>query len=210
MKMIDYSVYLVLDPDLCGGLDGMLRVTEAAMAGGAGVVQLRAPKWKKRQWLDAARALQPLCRQGGAVFVVNDQVDVALAVGADGVHVGQQDLPVAVVRELMGPQALIGLSVNHAGQLAAVPPEADYLGLGPVFATSTKKDAAPVLGLAQLAGLAAATSLPTVGIGGITPANAGAVFAAGVDGVAVVSAICTAADPAAVTRELYALKGHTA
>ena len=110
----------------------------------------------------------------------------------------------------MGPQALIGLSVNHAGQLAAVPPEADYLGLGPVFATSTKKDAAPVLGLAQLAGLAAATSLPTVGIGGITPDNAGAVFAAGVDGVAVVSAICTAADPAAVTRELYALKGHTA
>ncbi|WP_027824568.1 thiamine phosphate synthase [Laribacter hongkongensis] len=210
MKMIDYSVYLVLDPDLCGGLDGMLRVTEAAMAGGAGVVQLRAPQWKKRQWLDAARALQPLCRQDGAVFVVNDQVDVALAVGADGVHVGQQDLPVAVVRELMGPQALIGLSVNHAGQLAAVPPEADYLGLGPVFATSTKKDAAPVLGLAQLAGLAAATSLPTVGIGGIAPANAGAVFAAGVDGVAVVSAICTAADPAAVTRELYALKGHTA
>ena len=210
MKMIDYSVYLVLDPDLCGGLDGMLRVTEAAMAGGAGVVQLRAPQWKKRQWLDAARALHPLCRQGGAVFVVNDQVDVALAVGADGVHVGQQDLPVAVVRELMGPQALIGLSVNHAGQLAAVPPEADYLGLGPVFATSTKKDAAPVLGLAQLAGLAAATSLPTVGIGGIAPANAGSVFAAGVDGVAVVSAICTAADPAAVTRELYALKGHTA
>ncbi|MCG9026188.1 thiamine phosphate synthase [Laribacter hongkongensis] len=210
MKMIDYSVYLVLDPDLCGGLDGMLRVTEAAMAGGAGVVQLRAPQWKKRQWLDAARALQLLCRQGGAVFVVNDQVDVALAVGADGVHVGQQDLPVAVVRELMGPQALIGLSVNHAGQLAAVPPEADYLGLGPVFATSTKKDAAPVLGLAQLAGLAAATSLPTVGIGGIAPANAGSVFAAGVDGVAVVSAICTAADPAAVTRELYALKGHTA
>ncbi|MCG9106823.1 thiamine phosphate synthase [Laribacter hongkongensis] len=210
MKMIDYSVYLVLDPDLCGGLDGMLRVTEAAMAGGAGVVQLRAPQWKKRQWLDAARVLQLLCRQGGAVFVVNDQVDVALAMGADGVHVGQQDLPVAVVRELMGPQALIGLSVNHADQLAAVPPEADYLGLGPVFATSTKKDAAPVLGLAQLAGLAAVTSLPTVGIGGITPDNAGAVFAAGVDGVAVVSAICTAADPAAVTRELYALKGHTA
>lgn len=198
-------MYLVLDPDLCGGLDGMLRVTEAAAGRWCRRGTTARPQWK-RQWLDAARALQPLCRQGGAVFVVNDQVDVALAVGADGVHVGQQDLPVAVVHQLMGPQALIGLSVNHASQLAAVPSGADYLGLGPVFATSAERRR-PRAGAGATGRTGRGQPAAYRRHRRHHPDQRGAVFAAGVDGVAVVSAICSAADPASVTRELYALKG---
>ncbi|TDR77940.1 thiamine phosphate synthase [Paludibacterium purpuratum] len=202
---VDLSLYLVLDPALCGGLDGMLRVAAAAVRGGAGVVQLRAPGWKKRQWLEAAQALLPVCRAGGAKLVVNDHLDVALLAAADGVHLGQQDLPVAAARRLLGADALIGLSVSRPDQLAAVVPGVvDYLGVGPVYATATKPDADPPCGVDGLAAIARATTLPVVAIGGIHAGNAALLRTAGAAGVAVVSAICASPDPARATRALAA------
>jgi thiamine-phosphate pyrophosphorylase len=210
MRRVDYRAYLVLDPELCGGLDGMLRVTQAALAGGAGIVQLRAPAWKKRDWLLAGRALQALCRAHGALFIVNDQIDVALAVGADGVHIGQADLPPDVARRLLGPNAIIGLSVSNAAELAAADVSLiDYFGVGPVFATATKPDAAPPLHVDGLAALLAVARRPCVAIGGIDVANAPSVLACGLAGVAVVSAICAAGDPEAATREFLSLFGTT-
>ncbi|MGL6071765.1 thiamine phosphate synthase [Craterilacuibacter sp.] len=210
MRKLDLRTYLVLDPDLCGGLDGMLRVSAAALAGGAGVVQLRAPEWKKRDWLLAARKLQALCRAHGALFIVNDHIDVALAVGADGVHIGQADLPPDVVRRLLGPDAIIGLSVSHAAELGAADASLiDYFGVGPVFATATKPDAAPPLQVESLAALVAMASRPCIAIGGIHLGNAREVLASGVAGVAVVSAICAASDPEKTTREFLSLFGTT-
>lgn len=205
-RELDLTVYLVLDPDLCGGIDGMCRVTESALEGGVTLVQLRAPQWKKRQWVDAARALLPLCRCANVPLLINDQVDVALAVDADGVHVGQQDLPAAEARRLLGPSRIVGLSASNAAQLAAVDAGVvDYVGVGPVYPTGTKPDASPVIGLAGFGELMRQKTLPAVAIGGIGPANAAAVYAAGADGIAVVSAICAAADPRAAAAALRAL-----
>jgi len=144
MKELDLSLYLVLDPDLCGGADGMVRTAKLAAENGASVVQLRAPGWKKRQWLETALELKRVLQPFGVPLIINDQVDIALAVDADGVHVGQDDLPVDVVRRLIGPDKWLGLSVTNAEQLRAVPEQGvDHLGIGPVFPTGTEGCAAP-------------------------------------------------------------------
>ena len=154
MKSLDLSLYLVLDPDLCGGPAGMVRTARLAAENGATVVQLRAPTWKKRQWLETALELKAVLAPLGVPLIINDHIDIALAVDADGVHVGQADLPAAVVRQLIGPDKWLGLSVTNAEQLAAVPYEAvDYLGIGPAYPTGTKLDAAPVVGLTAFADL---------------------------------------------------------
>jgi thiamine-phosphate pyrophosphorylase len=203
MRPVDLAVYLVLDPDQCGGLAGMLRVSAAALSGGVRLVQLRAPGWKKRQWLEAAQALLPLCHAGGAKLLINDHLDVALLAHADGVHLGQQDLPVAEARQWLGAQAIVGLSANRPEQLAGLAPGCvDYLGVGPVYPTSTKADADAPCGLDGLAAMVQASALPVVGIGGIDAGNAAAVRATGAAGVAVVSALCRAADPADAARRL--------
>ena len=200
VRQLDLSLYLVLDPDLCGGAEGMLRTAQIAAQNGASVVQLRAPGWKKRQWLDCALELKRVLTPLGVPLIINDQVDVALAVDADGVHVGQSDLPVDVVRRLIGPRKWLGLSVSNAAELAAVPGSGvDHLGIGPVFATATKGDAAPATGLPLLAELCAASRLPVVAIGGIGLANCAPTLQCGADGVAVVSAICGQPDAAAST-----------
>ncbi|MEI7432417.1 MAG: thiamine phosphate synthase, partial [Betaproteobacteria bacterium] len=128
LNTIDLSLYLVLDPELCGGPAEMVRTARLAAENGATVVQLRAPQWKKRQWLETARELKAVLAPLGVPLIINDQVDVALAVDADGVHVGQADLPVAETRRLIGPGKILGLSVSNAEQLAAVPEGVDYLG----------------------------------------------------------------------------------
>lgn len=201
--MIDLSLYLVLDPELCGGAAGMVETARQAAQNGATVVQLRAPDWKKRQWLETALELKRVLAPFAVPLIINDQVDVALAVDADGVHVGQGDLPAAVVRRLIGPDKWLGLSVTNRDELAKVPADGvDYLGIGPIFPTGTKKDAAPVTGLAALAAMVALTDLPVVAIGGIQAGSCGGVFEAGADGVAVVSAICGKDDPARATAGL--------
>ncbi|SAK62603.1 thiamine-phosphate pyrophosphorylase [Caballeronia catudaia] len=194
----DLSLYLVLDPVQCGGHDAAVRVARAALEGGATLVQLRAPEWHKRAWFDLARELLPITRAYGVPFVINDHVDVALAVDADGVHIGQRDLPADIARRLLGPDALIGLSVSNldetteANTLGGI---VDYLGAGPVYATPTKTDASTPCGIDGLSAIRAAARLPTVAIGGIQSHNAADVMRARPAGLAVVSAICKAADP---------------
>lgn len=206
MSKVDYTLYLVTDaPERYA--HGLLATVEAALAGGVSLVQYRATTGTRRHLYKTARALRDLLRPRHVPLIINDQVDLALAVDAEGVHVGQNDLPTEVVRRLIGPNKILGLSITAPGQLDTIPPKTvDYLGLGPVFPTISKDNAAPALGLEQLALLTARSTLPTVAIGGINLENASAVFAAGVDGLAVVSVLSLAADPAATARALRATK----
>ncbi len=203
MNAIDLSLYLVLDPDLCGGPAGMVHTAIQAAKNGATVVQLRAPNWKKRQWLATAFELKAALAPYGIPLIINDHIDVALAVDAEGVHVGQGDLPALEARRLIGPDKILGLSVGSAEEMATVPAAGvDYLGIGPVYATGTKADAGEATGVALFAELVAATELPVVAIGGIHRDNCTPLFAAGTDGVAVISAICGRDDPARATAAL--------
>ncbi len=199
LNPIDLSLYLVLDPDLCGGPAGMVRTAGIAAENGATVVQLRAPDWKKRQWLETAFELKAVLAPFSVPLIINDHVDIALAVDADGVHVGQDDLAVAETRRLIGPNKILGLSVSNAAELADVPADVDYLGVGPVYPTGTKLDAAAATGVAEFGQLVDAAELPVVAIGGINSGNLAPLFAAGAQGVAVVSAICGQSDPARAT-----------
>lgn len=193
---VDLSLYLVLDPELCGGPAEMVQTARLAAENGATVVQLRAPGWKKRQWLATAIELKAALAPFGVPLIINDHIDVVLAVDADGVHIGQADLPVAETRRLIGPDKILGLSVSNADELAAVPPGVDYLGIGPVYPTGTKPDAAAATGLPLFSKLVATSRWPVVAIGGIGANNCGPLLAAGARGIAVVSAICGQDDPA--------------
>lgn len=205
MKTFDLSLYLVLDPDLCGGAEGMLRTTEEALEGGVTIVQLRAPTWKKRALAACARDLLEMLRPRGIPLVINDHADVAAAVGADGLHVGQDDLSSADARRIIGPDMILGLSAGNVDEVRGVDPAlVDYLGIGPVWATATKKDAGAAVGLEGLASLSAASPLPVVAIGGIGASNAADVMRTGVDGIAVVSAICGQASPRTAAENLLA------
>jgi thiamine-phosphate pyrophosphorylase len=198
----DLSVYLVTDPELAGAR-GVVGTVEAAIAGGATLVQLRDPHAKTRALVETARAIVAVTRPAGVAFIVNERVDVALAAGADGVHVGQADMAVVDARALIGPDLILGLSITGEADLAAADlAGVDYLGVGPVYATGTKPDAAPPMAIGGLQAIAARTALPIVAIGGLHAGNAAEVVAAGADGVAVVSAISAAPDPEAAAREL--------
>jgi thiamine-phosphate pyrophosphorylase len=213
---LDLSLYLVAGP---GDMRGrpLVAVALAAVDGGVTAVQLRRKDHVARAFVEEARALAAALRPRGVPLIINDRVDVALAVGADGVHVGQDDLPVVDVRRLVGPEMVVGLSVTSVAEACALDPTlVDYVGAGPVFTTPTKPDAGPPLGLAGTRAVcdvlgASAPDVPVVAIGGIDVSNVAAVLDAGVAGVAVVSAICAADDPraaaAAVAAHLY---GRTA
>ena len=202
LNAVDLSLYLVLDPELCGSPAAMQRTARLAAENGATVVQLRAPNWKKRQWLETATALKAVLAPFGVPLIINDHVDIALAVDAEGVHVGQADLPVAETRRLIGPKKILGLSVSNADELAAVPEGVDYLGIGPIYPTCTKTDAAATTGVPLLAELVVAARWPVVAIGGINVTNCVPLFAAGAAGIAVVSAICGQDDPGQATATL--------
>ncbi|MEN9473998.1 MAG: hypothetical protein RIS48_718 [Pseudomonadota bacterium] len=196
-------LHLVTDAAQCGER-GLLAVVQSAVRGGVTCVQLREKSLDTRAFVERARALKALLSPWRIPLLVNDRVDVALAAGADGVHVGQSDMAPQDVRRLM-PGALIGLSIESWQQMReAEQAPVDYYGISPVFATSSKADAAPALGLAGLQQLRLMTARPLVAIGGIQAGNVAAVMAAGADGVAVVSALCAAADPAAAARHLRA------
>jgi thiamine-phosphate pyrophosphorylase len=203
-RTLDLTTYLVSDHGLCGAR-GVAAVVRSAVAGGVSLVQLRDPHAKTGQLVAQARALLEVLRPAGIPLIINDRVDVALAVAADGVHVGQQDMSVADVRALVGDKLIVGLSVSNLAELersAAALAHVDYLGVGPIFATQTKPDAAAPIGPEGLAAVVARTELPVVAIGGLTRANAPLAIRAGAHGVAVVSEICCAEDPAHATREL--------
>mgnify|MGYP001254151512 FL=1 len=211
MGRIDYSLYLVTDRALARGRP-LADVVRAAVAGGVTCVQLREKEISAREFAAAARELLALLRPLGVPLIVNDRIDVALAAGADGVHVGQQDLSVADARRLGPPGWIVGVSAESAADAAQAERDgADYVGASPVFATPTKTDHAPPLGLDGLRALRAATKLPLVAIGGLHVGNARETIRAGADGLAVVSAIVAADDPRAAAaelrREIAAAKG---
>jgi thiamine-phosphate pyrophosphorylase len=192
-----YQLCLVTDRSLANGRS-LAGIVAAAVKGGVTMVQLRDKTASTRAFIEDARALKALLAPPRVPLLVNDRIDVALAVGADGAHVGQADMPVALVRKLLGPKAIVGLSITQSAEARAEDVEfADYLGVGPIFPQLTKPDAAPTLGLEGLAEIRRITSKPIVAIGGVTAANVRAVRSAGADGVAVVSAIMGAQDPMA-------------
>jgi thiamine-phosphate pyrophosphorylase len=183
---------------------GLVDTVRAAVDGGVTVVQLRDKHMPDAEQIALAAALQDVLVPRGIPLVVNDRPAVARAVGAAGLHIGQDDGDPAAARAIIGPDAILGLSVTHAGEVATVDPAlVDYVGLGPVFATGTKPDAAPPLGLDGLRAVGASLPVPFVAIGGIDAGNAGAVMATGAAGIAVVSAICAAEDPRAAAAALW-------
>jgi thiamine-phosphate pyrophosphorylase len=204
-RKFDLSVYFVTDPVLTGARS-VTEVVDMAIAGGATMVQYRNPDAKTRVMVDEARAILALTKPAKVPFIVNDRIDVALAVGADGVHVGQADMRVADVRRLIGPAPIVGLSITSEADLGVSDFEGvDYLGVGPVFATSTKPDAAPPINVGGLEAIVARTKIPIVAIGGLHAGNAADAISAGAAGVAIVSAICAAPDPTAATKELVGI-----
>ena len=198
----DLSLYLVVGAGDTGGRP-LADVVAAAVRGGVRVVQLREKDATTRELHDRAAELKTLLDPLGVPLIVNDRVDVALAVDAAGIHVGQDDMPPAVARRLMGPARLVGLSVSDSEEAArADPAVVDYVGIGPAFATGTKADAGTAIGPAGVRALREQCAMPGVAIGGITAANAGQLAPTGIEGVAVVSAVAGAADPEAAAREL--------
>jgi thiamine-phosphate pyrophosphorylase len=172
----------------------------AALAGGVDVVQLREKDSSDLEVMGAARRFASVCAEHGALLIINDRPDLAVAAGADGVHVGQDDIPVANAREIVGPERIVGLSTHTPGQIDAAG-GVDYIGVGPVNATPTKPGR-PAVGLELVRYAAANPRVPFFAIGGIDPANVAAVRAAGAERIAVVRALVEAGDPGEVAREL--------
>ncbi len=197
-------VYLVTEEAFSAGRSSV-EIAEAAMAAGVRVIQVREKEASARRALEIARSLRESTRRYGALLLINDRIDIALAVNADGVHVGQEDVPVAEARAMLGPDAIIGLSITDEAQLHEDDARAaDYLGVGAVFPTGTKSDATDT-GLELLAAArAAAPDLPIVAIGGIKADNAAEAIRAGADSLAVITAITLADDPREATRALVA------
>jgi thiamine-phosphate pyrophosphorylase len=201
-QVFDLRLMLVTDAAL-SARRGLIATMLAAVAGGVTVVQLRDKQASDGELIATAGALRDALATTGVPLIVNDRPDVARAAELAGVHIGQDDGDPARARALLGPDALIGLSVTRAEEVAAVDPAiVDYVGLGPVFATATKPDAASALGLDGLRMIGRRLPLPFVAIGGINAGNAAAVIAAGAAGLAVVSAISAANDPRAAAAEL--------
>ena len=200
--MIDWSVYLVTDRCLCRQL-GVEQVVQAALRGGVGVVQLRDKQASDEELAALTRQLLPVVRSAGVPLLINDRVELARSLGADGVHLGDQDTPVRKAREILGAGAIIGRSVDSAAEVLGMQPlPVDYLAIGPIYATATKGDLPPPGGIPLLQEVRRVWDGVLIAIGGITPQNAPQVFATGVDGVAVVGAMCGAEDPEAAASAL--------
>ena len=198
-----HGLYVIIDPDACAGRDPV-EVARLALEGGASTVQWRDKRSDKGEQLPQARAVRELCVVSDALFIANDHLDLALAVGADGVHLGQRDLPIASVRPLAPPRFIIGVSTNNAEEArTAQDAGASYVAVGSIFPTGTKNDTRPA-NLERLREVKEAVELPVVAIGGIDVSNIDEVLAAGADAVAVISAVCSAEDVRAAARELAA------
>jgi thiamine-phosphate pyrophosphorylase len=202
MMSTDYSLYLVADADYVEGRD-LVVLIEAAVRGGATIVQLRAKSLPFSDFLELGRRAVPVLKKHHVPLIINDRADVALACGAAGVHIGQDDMPLAVVRKVLAGGMLIGISVNTPEEARDAERQgADYVGVGPVYETSTKTTDLPALGPEGVRRIKARVAIPIVAIGGITHENVRAVREAGADGIAVVSAILGAADAYKAARRL--------
>lgn len=201
---LDYTLYFVTDRNLMNA-DTVESSVLLAIRGGCTIVQLREKDTPSREFYETALRVRDVCRDHSVPFIINDRLDIALAVNADGVHVGQDDLPADVVRPLIGPDKILGVSASNVKEaLKARADGADYLGVGAMFATDTKKDARTV-SIDELKAIKSAAALPVVAIGGVGPGTANALAGTGIDGIAVVSAVAAAADVEAAARELKRL-----
>lgn len=199
--MNPYQLYLVTDEQQ--DLNTLSQVVREAVKGGVTMVQLREKHGDIRVFIERARALKAVLIDTGVPLIINDRVDVALAVNADGAHLGQSDMPVTLARRLIGPDKLLGLSIENAEQLAEshhLP--LDYIGLSAIFSTPTKTDTSTHWGVDGLVDTLQKTALPVVAIGGINLSNITDIAATGVHGIALVSAICHAADPCLAAKVL--------
>jgi thiamine-phosphate pyrophosphorylase len=199
---IDYSLYLVTDRGLARGRS-TFEVVKAAVSGGVTCIQLREKNCSTLEFIEQAQAIKNFLGARKIPLIINDRLDVALAVGADGVHLGQNDMPLELAQKIAGPSMLIGISAESVHDaIEAENGGADYLGVSPIYATPTKTDTAPPLGLQGLREIRNRVKIPLVGIGGLNKSNSAEVIRNGADGVAVVSAIVAADDPEIAARNL--------
>ncbi len=201
-RNVDYALYLVTDRGLARGRSTP-EIVRAAVFGGVTCVQLREKECPTREFIEQALAIKNFLEARQVPLIINDRLDVALAVAADGVHLGQSDMPLEMARKIAGRSLLIGISAESVQDaVAAEKSGADYLGVSPIFTTPTKTDTAPPLGLEGLREIRRRVRIPLVGIGGLNKSNAAEVICHGADGIAVVSAIVAADDPEASARQL--------
>ena len=201
-RRLDYTLYLVTDSNLAGGRE-LESIVRQAVRGGVTVVQLREKDLSSRDFFCLALQLRAVTDSLGIPLIINDRPDIARASGAAGVHLGQDDLPCRVVRSIVGPDMVIGVSVSTVEEATEAEADgADYLGVSPIFQTATKTDTPGATGLDGLQKIRRAANIPLVAIGGRNAGNAGDAVRSGADGIAVVSAIMAARDPEASAREL--------
>lgn len=197
----DYSVYLVTDRRYArlGRFD---EIIESALRGGVSAVQLREKELSGKEFWQSAMEVKGICRQYKVPLIINDRLDIALAVDADGLHLGQSDIPLEIARKVLGTEKIIGISVSNIEQTReALKHAPDYLGVGTVYPTPTKTDTEPPLGLTGLREIRRITALPIVAIGGIKLDNCESIVDAGADGLAVVSGIMAADEPESAARQ---------
>lgn len=198
---MNYSLYLITDPHLAK--DSFASIVESAIYGGVTMVQYRNKEALTKQMISEASILLKITKAAGIPLIINDRIDVALAVNADGVHVGQNDMPAVLARKLIGSKRILGVSVKTVEQAKQAEKDgADYLGVGDIFGTKTKADAGKPIGLGALKEVAQSVSIPVIGIGGITKENAAEVIKAGAKGIGVVSAIMGKQNPQKEAKEL--------
>lgn len=204
-EKFDPSLYLVTDRTLTMGRE-LIEIVEQAVKGGVTMVQLREKNCQDKEFYNLGLKLKELLAESKVPLIINDRIDIALAVGADGVHLGYNDIPVDKAREILGDSAIIGLSVESFRQVeAAEKYNVDYIGISPVFSTPTKTDTVTEWGIDGIKRIRSISRHKLVAIGGIKPENTSRIIKAGADGIAVVSAICSAEDPfksAVVYREM--------
>ena len=195
------GIYVIVDPEHCGGRD-IFAIAEATASAGASVIQLRHKQAPEMVVKDEARTIAQICRANGTLFIVNDSPEIAAEVGADGVHVGQGDLPISECRTILQPHQIVGKSNALLDEaIASFEQGADYVAVGSIYTTTTKSDTRPA-GLTTLRAVADRVTAPIVAIGGINASNIAAVAQAGADCICVATAVTLAPDPATATREL--------
>jgi thiamine-phosphate pyrophosphorylase len=201
-QKVDYSLYLVTDRALSLGRSN-LEVIEAAVSGGVTLVQLREKEASTQEFYREGIKIKDYLEAAHIPLIINDRIDIALALDADGVHLGQEDMPVDVARKILGPHKIIGVSAFTTDEaVAAESMGADYLGLSPIFFTTTKPELVAEIGMEGISSLKRAVKIPIVGIGSMNQSNAYEAVKMGLDGVAVVSAICSQEDPKAAAQAL--------
>jgi thiamine-phosphate pyrophosphorylase len=201
-KLVDYSLYLVTNEKLVGG-SSLSSIVKAAISGGVTIVQYREKDASTSHMIEQATLIHKVTKAAGVPLIIDDRIDVMLAVGAEGVHVGQSDMPADLARKLIGPDKILGVTAKNVEQaIKAECDGADYLGCGDIFGTTSKDDAGKPIGLDGFRDRLNSVSIPVVGIGGITIDNAASVIQTGADGVAVISAIISHPDPKFAAEQL--------